>query len=254
MTELTAFGAKLNFADYNDILESIQKGYSQRSGMQHIVSLNPETVMMALENKSFMEAVRTAHFVIADGIGVVVAIQTLFGVRVPRVTGVDLMEKLLRANYRNSLTVCLIGGKGKVADKVRECYGSNQNGLGITAVEGYNDIFNQKKSETDAIFSIVSLLKPRLVFVAFGSPQQELWIERHRELFKNAVVIGVGGAFDFLSGVTPRAPHFLRKIGMEWLFRLVMQPWRIKRQMKLLVFFVYVLIYKMRQLLTFGRE
>ncbi|PJE63592.1 hypothetical protein COU89_02505 [Candidatus Roizmanbacteria bacterium CG10_big_fil_rev_8_21_14_0_10_45_7] len=254
MTELTAFGVKLNFADYSDILELIKKGYSPSSGMRHVMSLNPETVMIALENKSFIEAVRKAHFVIADGIGVVVAIQTLFGVRVPRVPGVDLMERLLTTNYRNSLTVCLIGGKGKVADKVRECYGQNQKELKIIAVEGYNDIFNQTKSEDDAIFSIVSLLKPHLVFVAFGSPQQELWIERHRELFRNTVVIGVGGAFDFLSGVTPRAPLFLRKMGLEWLFRLVRQPWRIKRQMKLLVFFIYVLIYKMKQLLAFSRQ
>ncbi len=254
MTELTILGVKLKFADYNDILESIQKGYSESADMQHIISLNPETVMIALKDRSFMEAVRTAHFVIADGIGVVAAVQNLFGVKVPRVTGVDLMKKLLTADYRNSLTVCLIGGKGKVADKVKECYDHSQNGIKIIAVEGYNDIFSQKKSETDAIFSIVSSTKPRLVFVAFGSPQQELWIERHRELFKNAVVIGVGGAFDFLSGTTPRAPFFLQKIGLEWLFRLIIQPWRIKRQMRLLVFFIYVLIYKMRQLLAFGRE
>ncbi len=78
--------------------------------------------------------------------------------------------------------------------------------------------------------------KPHLVFVAFGSPWQELWIERHRNQFQNCVVMGVGGAFDFLGGKVPRAPVIIRRLGFEWLFRLIVQPWRLRRQLRLVRF------------------
>jgi len=83
--------------------------------------------------------------------------------------------------------------------------------------------------------------KPHLVFVAFGSPYQELWIARHSNQFGKSVVMGVGGAFDYLSGHVYRAPEFIRKIGLEWFFRLLSQPWRWKRQLSLLKFIKLVL-------------
>jgi N-acetylglucosaminyldiphosphoundecaprenol N-acetyl-beta-D-mannosaminyltransferase len=72
--------------------------------------------------------------------------------------------------------------------------------------------------------------------VAFGSPNQELWIEHHKKEFKNCVVMGVGGAFDFLGGRVMRAPLFIRQLGFEWFFRLLIQPWRLRRQMRLVRF------------------
>ena len=86
------------------------------------------------------------------------------------------------------------------------------------------------------ISSIVVGYKPHFVFVAFGSPDQELWIGRHKKILSGRVVIGVGGAFDYLSNNIKRAPVVIQKIGMEWLYRLVIQPWRWKRQLKLIKF------------------
>lgn len=244
----------LNFASKNEILELVIRGYVTNEEMSSIVSLNPETVMLALWNKPFKEAVAKARYVIADGIGVSLAVRFLFGKTVPRVTGVDLMEYLLRAPYKNSLTVCLIGGKSEIADKLNECYSQGNPHFKIYSLIGYADIFHPKKEEEDEVNRIVRLHKPRLVFASFGSPQQELWIERQRNLFRGSVVIGVGGAFDFLSRRVPRAPRMLQKIGLEWLFRLAVQPRRIMRQWRLFVFFLYVLLYKMRQLLTYFLE
>lgn len=75
-----------------------------------------------------------------------------------------------------------------------------------------------------------------ILFVAFGAPKQEFWISEYLEKIPVKIAIGVGGAFDYISGKTPRAPLFLQNIGLEWLFRLIMQPWRIKRQLSLLQF------------------
>ncbi len=248
MTKIRLEELSLNFASKETILELVQSGYQPSGLMDHIVSLNPETVVDVLWSLAYRRVVAAARYVVADGIGVFLAIRFLFCQRVPRVSGVDLMEYLLTTHYENSLTVCLIGGRDKVAEQVAECYSAQNASVRVLALNGYHDIFNPKKEEDDVLFRIVRTNKPRLVFVAFGSPQQELWIERHRELFKNAVVIGVGGAFDFLSKRVPRAPVWARQWGLEWLFRLVRQPWRVVRQMKLLAFVLYVLIYKMRLL------
>jgi N-acetylglucosaminyldiphosphoundecaprenol N-acetyl-beta-D-mannosaminyltransferase len=83
--------------------------------------------------------------------------------------------------------------------------------------------------------------KTDILFVAFGSPKQEIWIAENLNQLPAKVVIGVGGAFDFISGKVRRAPVFIRQLGLEWLFRLIIQPWRIKRQLKLLTFIDLVL-------------
>jgi len=75
-----------------------------------------------------------------------------------------------------------------------------------------------------------------ILFVAFGAPKQEFWISENLDKIPVKIAIGVGGAFDYISGKIPRAPFFVRKLGMEWLFRLLVQPWRIKRQLSLIEF------------------
>lgn len=80
-----------------------------------------------------------------------------------------------------------------------------------------------------------------ILFVAFGSPKQEIWIAENLDKLPVRVAIGVGGAFDFVSGKVKRAPVWVRKIGLEWLFRLILQPWRIKRQLRLFKFVFLVL-------------
>lgn len=88
--------------------------------------------------------------------------------------------------------------------------------------------------------------KVDILFVAFGSPKQELWIAKNLKNIPATVSIGVGGAFDFVSGKVPRSPKILRKLGLEWLFRLIIQPWRIKRQLSLITFVFLVLKEKIK--------
>ena len=97
-------------------------------------------------------------------------------------------------------------------------------------------IKNPKKEEEEAIFSIVRTARPNIVIVAFGSPEQELWLDRHNNKFSGIVCIGVGGAFDYFSGNIVHAPSIIRRFGLEWLFRLLIQPWRWRRQLRLIKF------------------
>jgi N-acetylglucosaminyldiphosphoundecaprenol N-acetyl-beta-D-mannosaminyltransferase len=229
-------GIKIDGLNKKEILEKIKKYLLNPSGFFHITSLNPENLVLATENHLFKKALNNSQIRLIDGIGVVLA-GKIFNIKVgEKVIGVDLMKELLNMAGKMRLRVLLIGGRGNLADDLTNCYQERYPEAKFLGTEGIKNIKNPKKIEEKEIFSIVAALKPHLVFVAFGSPWQELWIERHKNKFKNCVVMGVGGAFDFLSGKVPRAPVIFQKLGLEWLFRLIIQPWRLKRQLRLIRF------------------
>jgi len=218
------------------VLEKILLYIEKPTGFLHIVSLNSENMVVATEDELFKRVIETAQIKIVDGIGVVLAGRWL-GIEVgERVTGVGLMEDLLKVASDRRLRVLMIGGKENLALQLAQCYNNRFLKAMFKGLQGIKSIQNPDTVEEEKIFSIVADYKPHLVFVAFGSPDQELWIARHKKEFSNCVVMGVGGAFDYLSGKVIRAPGIIQKVGFEWLFRLVNQPWRWKRQLRLFKF------------------
>jgi len=218
------------------VLEKILKYVDKPSGFFHIVSLNPENLVIAKEIDSFKRAIETSQIKIIDGVGIVLTGRWL-GVQIgERVTGVNLMEELIKVASDRRLRVLMIGGKPYLADSLAKCYQEKYPKAKFLGTIGIKNIKKPTKSEEEVISSIVVGYKPHFVFVAFGSPDQELWIGRHKKILSGRVVIGVGGAFDYLSNNIKRAPVVIQKIGMEWLYRLVIQPWRWKRQLKLIKF------------------
>ena len=145
-----------------------------------------------------------------------------------RIHGVDLMENLCKEVSKQPITVGFLGAGPNVAVKTAECLREKYSGLrvGLVAKEWSDDL---KDAKVD------------ILFVAFGSPKQEIWIAQNLEKLPAKVVIGVGGSFDFISGKVRRAPKFVQNLGLEWLFRLIIQPWRIKRQLRLVKFLYLVL-------------
>ncbi len=217
-------------------LEKILLYIGKPTGIFHIVSLNPENMVISTENESFKRVVETAQMKIVDGVGIVLAGRWL-GVEVgERMTGVGLMEDLLKMASDRRLRVLMIGGKENLADELAKCYKDQFPKAMFKGIQGIKNIQKPEVAEEGKIFSIVTDYKPHFVFVAFGSPMQELWIERHKNEFDNCVVMGVGGAFDYLSGNIVRSPVLIQKIGGEWLYRLIIQPWRWRRQLRLLKF------------------
>ncbi len=234
--QLSILGVSLFYLEKKTILEKIKKDVVKRKKFIHIVSVNPENLIIALDNKKFKKVIETAQIHIIDGVGVVLAVRLLENRIIQRLAGVDLMRDFLEFAGKRRLRVLLIGARPKLANFIANCYQKKYPEARFFGIEGIKNIKNPKKSEEKEIFSIVSDLKPHFVFVAFGSPYQELWIDRHKRHFNNCVVMGVGGAFDFLAGKVPRAPVFIQKFGLEWLFRLLNQPWRFKRQLRLVKF------------------
>lgn len=236
MLKKNLLGISVEPLSKKDILEKIKKNIQQPAEFFHVVSLNPENIVIAQQNLEFRKTIETAQIKIVDGIGIVIASKILKIEAGERVTGVGLVKDLVMMASQRRLRVLLIGGRRNLALRLAQCYQQTYPKVKFLGDYGIKDIKNPQQSEEKKIFSIVASYKPHIVLVAFGSPDQELWIDRHKDLFKNCLVMGVGGAFDFLSGQIPRAPKFLRKIGLEWLFRLFIQPWRWKRQLKIIKF------------------
>ncbi|MDO8497832.1 MAG: WecB/TagA/CpsF family glycosyltransferase [bacterium] len=240
-------GISLRSERKKDILDKIIKNIKGQGEFIHIVSVNPENLVVADKNEKFKKVIQTAQIHIIDGIGIVIAGRLLGEQAGERVGGVDLMRDIVKLADRLPLRIVLIGGSSNLANKLAECYSHKYPASQFKGIEGIRNILSVKKEEEEGIFSIVARLMPHIVFVAFGSPEQEMWIDRHKEKFQGMVCMGVGGAFDYLSGSVPRAPQIIRRVGLEWLFRLIVQPWRWKRQLRLIEFMWLVMREKIYQ-------
>lgn len=190
-----------------------------------VVTPNPEMIVEMSKNKEFEDVLQKADYRLVDGFGLWFSLKYLWGEKfLYRICGSDLLELLLKENAKISskdkLNIYLLGAVEGVASKVREMY-PNSKIVGVDAPEYSLDpnvceIWCQKivNAETD------------LLFVAFGAPMQELWMEKFQSKLNGVrFVFGVGGAFDYVAGEVSRAPAFMRKyIGLEWLYRLMRQP------------------------------
>lgn len=189
-----------------------------------IVTANPETLMIGEKNSEFKKVLMSEHTIItADGIGVVKGMQKLGYQIKERVTGVDIVKKLLVSANKERKSLYLFGAKQEVvrtfAEKINQKYSDIQ-------LLGYTDGYASDKNK---VFEKIKKLSPDIVLVALGIPAQELLIERHYEDFNKGIFIGIGGAFDVLSGMKKRAPKFFVKCNLEWLYRICSEPKRFKR-------------------------
>lgn len=225
----------------------------EKKALIKIVTPNPEQLMLAERSPDFAQSLLSAQVLLPDGIGLVTADALLF--RRPssqaRLAGVEVVEWWLREGAQGRTKTLLLGGFQEAAKKVAQRF--DLTGEWCRAVTGYQIAAQPTAGEEAAVLNLLQTWRPEVIFVAFGAPTQEKWLQDHEaELAAAGVRIAMvcGGAFDFLSGAVPRAPRFWRKLGLEWLFRLIKQPWRWKRQLRLGEFILFVL----RELLQNGRR
>ena len=198
-----------------------------------IVTPNPEFLVTAQVDTEFKKTLNRADMAIPDGVGL-----KLSGKIKNTTSGIDLMERLCKSCSDLGLCVGLIGGKNLVAKKTKECLIQRYPGLRVVYADQGVELVSGSYYTPNLIKSIN---KCDILFVAFGMVKQEKWIMANIDQLAVKVAMGVGGAFDYLSGEVPRAPKFLRSLGLEWLFRLIIQPWRIKRQLNLVKYIFLVL-------------
>lgn len=247
-------GVGITNAEKKEILEYVVKNLENFKNKFFIVTPNPEFLVLAHKNSLFKNVLNKADLASADGIGVIIAAKILGKPLKSRFTGVDLVKNLCKEVAEKPITVGFLGGGAGVAERTAECLGMEYPSLKIVFAapewpEGNfvpekqrRKTLNATPKNAEEVGSVVPRTVPRnsafidILFVAFGAPKQEFWINENLEKIPVKVAIGVGGAFDYISGKTPRAPSFVRSIGLEWLFRLFVQPWRIKRQLALIEF------------------
>ena len=178
-----------------------------------------------------------------DGVGVLWAARRA-GVRLKeRVTGSDGIYRLCERAATQGWRVFFLGAAPGIAKRAAAELASLYPGLSIAGT------FAGSPADTDwpQIRQLLVAAQVDLLFVAYGHPRQDIWIHQHREELPVAVALGIGGAFDFVAGTAPRAPLWLRRLGLEWLYRLARQPWRWRRMAALPLFALLVLLQRARQ-------
>lgn len=208
--------------------------YINSSETHCIFTPNAEIIMSAKKNKDLHKILSSADILVPDGAGVVLASKILGRRLKEKVSGVDITKNLLKSNQANNINFCLFGGKPGVAEKASENILKSNPAINITGC--FNGYFSS--SEENKLIDNINRTNPDIIFIGLGSPKQEEWIYKNKHLLNAKVLIGVGGAIDILAGTAKLAPEFMRRNGLEWLYRLYREPWRFKRMLVLPVFII----------------
>ena len=190
---------------------------------------NSEILVDAVKDPYFTQVLNSGNLVIPDGIGVVIA-SKFYGIPIKeRVTGYDLMCKLIEIAHNKDKSIYFIGGKEGVAEEA--ALNIIQKYEDIKILGWHNGYFDEEEEEI--IINNIIELKPDIIFVALGAPRQEKWIYENRHKLTAKIAMGVGGSIDVLAGRVKRAPAFYQKAGLEWFYRLIKEPRRFLRILKL---------------------
>lgn len=217
-------GVKVDCFDLGEAVSTI-RGLLDRPGSHQVVTVNPEFIVRAQRDREFRHVLNNAALSVADGVGVSLAARRSF----TRTPGVDLVKALSSDPEIQQCRFFLFGGRRQVAKKAGLGLKTTHPGLNIAGTLDGVEV-NLGAQSNSRILKQINNAKPHILLVGLGFPKQEKWIARnlsHLDTVK--VAIGVGGAFDFLAGRVPRAPYFMRVCGLEWLWRLGIEPWRFRR-------------------------
>ncbi|MEK7653496.1 MAG: WecB/TagA/CpsF family glycosyltransferase [Patescibacteria group bacterium] len=219
----------INKIGLEEILAKISEWLSS-DGQRYIATVNPEFVLAAQKNEEFKKVLNEADLAICDGAGLVWAGRFLRGEKLIRVTGVDLAEELLHCHIAtlSHYQFFLLGGAEGVAQAVKNIFPDSPI-VGAQA-GGRIDENTYLLDNNDELIRQINAGSANILLVAFGQVKQEMWISKNLAKMPGVkVAIGVGGTFDYLSGKVKRAPETWRRLGLEWLYRLMREPRRFGR-------------------------
>ncbi len=233
---LHLMGVPIHDVTYGEVLKRIGQ-WIERGGAHLIATVNPEFLVMARDDPSFRAILRRADLCIPDGIGVLLAARLRGRPLRQRVAGSDLVPMIAERSAEEGWRLFFLGAAPGVAEQAAERL--RQRFPGTLIVGCYAG--SPEVKEEKAIVERIRTARPHILLVAYGAPKQERWLERNLARTGAAVGIGVGGSFDFIAGVVPRAPRWMRRLGLEWFYRLLREPWRWRRQLALPRFAILVL-------------
>ena len=195
----------------------------------HIITLNAEIVYQAQNDQELQRIINSADLVTPDGIGIVWGGKKLGYDFRERVTGIDLLYRLCQAAPLEGWKVYLLGSAPGVAEEAAHRLRIENPGLQICGMHhGYF-----REEDLPEIIQEIKALAPQILFVSLGAPKQEFWIKEHMQQLGIPVSIGVGGSLDVIAGQKKRAPAWMIRLNLEWMYRLIAEPSRFRRQLAL---------------------
>ena len=204
------------------ILDAVDT-YTPLRGAYEMHFVNAHCINVAARQSEYLEVLKQARTVFGDGTGIRKAGAQLGTPIIDNVNGTDLFPLLCKECARLSKQLFLLGAAPGVAEKTAQWADSH---AGTPIVVGFQDGFFTP-AQTAQVIERINSAKPDILLVAMGVPRQELWVREHRKSLAVPVCMGVGGLFDFYSGTIPRAPGWMRRLGIEWVWRLLMEPKRM---------------------------
>lgn len=241
MDKLYIFGVPIHRVTMIEAVE-ILKGYLKEDRIHIVATPNAEIIMMAQKDEEYKKILNETDLNVPDGSGVVFASKVFNKPLKERVAGFDLMMEFVKWASHKDVSVYLLGAKPEVVEKAQ----SNLKNLypSLKIVGFHHGYFNEKEEEN--IIEDINKRAAQVLFVALGAPKQEKWIYKNKEKLKVKIAMGVGGSFDVIAGKAKRAPEIYRKLGLEWLYRLIQEPWRYKRMSALPKFAFKVLLARLK--------
>lgn len=228
MNMINVLGIEFDNTDIHEAVGRAARLMEERSHA-YVVTPNPEIVYECRRNKKLLSAVRNADMVLPDGIGIIYASRILGLPIENRIPGIDFASALMARMSEDGKSVFLLGAQPGVAELAAEKLTERYPGLQVCGVnDGY---FHE--DDNGYIIESINSRSPDLLLVCLGSPKQEIWMRANAGRLDAGLMIGLGGALDVYAGIVERAPRKWRNLGLEWLYRLIKEPRRIKRMIKL---------------------
>ena len=220
----------VDLLDINDAVSIAKNAIDNKTNFQ-IITINPEMIMNAQKNEQFFEIIKNSNLNVMDGVGVKIALK-FQGIKKAQIRGVDFSRELVKLASENNYRLAFLGAKEEVIQKAKENFLNQYPNLNFVYVR--NGYF----SDDIEIINELKQANPQILLVGLGSPKQEELISKLRNELSGCVMVGVGGSFDVFSGIVKESPLVWRKLGLEWLYRTILQPERFKRIFPVLPIFL----------------
>jgi len=236
MESIKIFGVRVDKVSLEEAVCKVEE-FLQDDEPKTIYTPNTEIIMEAKEDEGLKEVLNNGDLIIPDGIGLIYASKIKKKPLVERVTGFDLSIEMIKLADKNKYSLFLLGGEEGIAKKAGEKIVEKYPNVKIVGhnngyFKGAHIGFPGHEEEREVIEKIKKA-KPDILFVGFGAPKSEKWIELYKNELNCKVMIGNGGTMDIIAGKVKRAPEVYQKLGLEWFYRLIKEPSRIKRQIAL---------------------
>ncbi|MBW9171028.1 WecB/TagA/CpsF family glycosyltransferase [Clostridium estertheticum] len=210
----------------------------------HIISGNPEVLLSGLENTVLLHNFTSENsIIIPDGIGTVICSKIVGKPVKEKIAGIEVMDNIVKKCEKDNEGIYLLGSTKETVDMCNINLRTKYQKLNILGShDGYFELDN-----CEDILKEIEAVKPKVLFVAMGCPRQELFITKYMDRLPCKIFMGVGGSFDNIAGKVKRAPKWMINLGMEWLYRVIKEPFRIKRLSSIPKFIIMVIKYKNKQ-------